>query len=95
LFHFHACENDWGIPGTGQVNWEGVERGLQAIGYDNAVVIESFTPEVTSIARAVSIWRKIAPDQDLIASQGLEFLRGCFAPDRRWLSRLFAVFRGE
>ena len=75
VFHFHACENDRGIPGTGQVNWPGIARALREIGYGGAVVIESFTPQVKSIARAVCIWREIAPDQDSLARQGLVFLR--------------------
>lgn len=79
LYHFHACENDRGVPGTGQVNWEGAARSLTAIGYSGAVVIESFTPQVKAIAQAVRIWRKIAPDQDTIARDGLAFLRKLFA----------------
>lgn len=74
VFHFHACENDRGVPGTGQVNWTAVAQALSDIQYDGAVVIESFTPEVQSIARAVCIWREIAPDQDTIAAAGLAFL---------------------
>jgi D-psicose/D-tagatose/L-ribulose 3-epimerase len=75
LFHFHACENDRGVPGRGQVRWPGVAAALGDNGYSGAVVIESFTPEVTSIARAVCIWRDVAPDQDTIAREGLRFLR--------------------
>ena len=75
VFHVHACENDRGVPGTGQVNWEGVFQALSEINYQGKVSIESFTPEVKSIARAVSIWRTIAPDQDAIARDGLEFLK--------------------
>ena len=80
LFHFHACENDRGVPGWGQVRWLAVAAALSDVGYggdghDGAVVIESFTPEVTSIARAVCIWRDVAPDQDTIATEGLSFLR--------------------
>lgn len=75
VFHVHACENDRGIPGSGQVNWLGVFQALDEIGYDAQVVIESFTPEVKSIARAVCIWREIAPDQDTLAREGLAFLR--------------------
>jgi D-psicose/D-tagatose/L-ribulose 3-epimerase len=78
LFHFHACENDRGVPGRGQVRWPEVAAALADIGYDGAVVIESFTPEVKSIARAVCIWRDIAPDQDTIAGEGLAFLQGLF-----------------
>ncbi len=75
LFHLHACENDRGVPGSGQVRWREIAAALQAIGYDRAVVIESFTPAVQSIARAVCIWREIAPSQDAIAADGLAFLR--------------------
>ena len=75
IFHFHACENDRGVPGTGQVDWEGVFEALAEVGYEGNIVIESFTPEVKSIARAVCIWREIAPDQDSIARDGLEFIK--------------------
>ena len=75
VFHIHACENDRGVPGTGQVEWKGVFQALGEIGYEGHVVIESFTPEVKSIARAVCIWREIAPDQDSIAREGLKFIK--------------------
>jgi D-psicose/D-tagatose/L-ribulose 3-epimerase len=74
VFHVHACENDRGVPGTGQVNWEGVFQALREINYQGKVSIESFTPKVKSIARAVCIWRTIAPDQDTIARDGLKFI---------------------
>ncbi len=75
LFHLHACENDRGVPGSGQVRWPEIAAALHEIGYDRAVVIESFTPAVQSIARAVCIWREIAPSQDAITAEGLAFLR--------------------
>lgn len=75
VFHVHACENDRGVPGTGQVSWSRVFQALRDINYDGAVVIESFTPEVQSIAKAVCIWRNIAPSQDAIAADGLAFLK--------------------
>lgn len=79
IFHFHACENDRGVPGTGQVRWNEVAQALREIRYAGPVVIESFTPDVKEIARAVCIWRKIAPSQDAIAKQGLQFLKGLLA----------------
>ena len=79
LFHFHACENDRGVPGRGQVHWADVAAAVRATGYVGAVVIESFTPDVSSISRAVCIWRDIAPDQDTIAKEGLAFLQDLFA----------------
>ncbi len=75
IFHFHACENDRGVPGTGQVHWEAVAKALKDVDYDGPVVIESFTSQVKEIARAVCIWREIAPSQDAIAVDGLKFLK--------------------
>lgn len=75
VFNFHSNENDRGIPGSGQVNWRGIIEGLREIGYQGSLVIESFTPELEAIARAVCLWRPIAPSQDAIAIEGLRFLR--------------------
>jgi len=79
VFHVHAAENDRGIPGSGQVQWQAIAKALKDIGYNGAVVIESFTPEVKSIAQAVCIWREIAPNQDAVAVEGLRFLKQLFA----------------
>ncbi|MGB7877092.1 MAG: sugar phosphate isomerase/epimerase family protein [Anaerolineales bacterium] len=79
IFHFHACENDRGVPGTGQVHWDEIAVALKEINYPGPVVIESFTNQVKEIARAVCIWREIAPSQDAIASQGLKFLKSLLA----------------
>jgi D-psicose/D-tagatose/L-ribulose 3-epimerase len=79
IYHFHACENDRGVPGTGQVRWEEIAQALEDVHYPGPVVIESFTDQVKEIARAVCIWREIAPSQDAIAIQGLEFLRSLLA----------------
>jgi D-psicose/D-tagatose/L-ribulose 3-epimerase len=38
-------------------------------------VIESFTPKTKSIAAAAAIWRQLAPTQDALAQDGLNFLR--------------------
>jgi D-psicose/D-tagatose/L-ribulose 3-epimerase len=79
IFHFHACENDRGVPGTGQVHWQEIARALREVNYQGPVVIESFTSQVKEISRAVCIWRQIAPSQDAIAIQGLHFLQTIFA----------------
>jgi D-psicose/D-tagatose/L-ribulose 3-epimerase len=75
LFHVHACENDRGVPGRGQVAWTVVADALRDVSYAGDVVVESFTPAVTSIAGAVRLWRPVAPDQDTIAREGMAFLR--------------------
>ena len=78
IFHFHACENDRGVPGTGQVHWQEIAPALKSTKYQGPIVIESFTSQVKEIARAVNIWREIAPSQDAIATQGLQFLKTLF-----------------
>jgi D-psicose/D-tagatose/L-ribulose 3-epimerase len=73
--HVHACENDRGAPGSGHVPWQDVAGALKDIQYDGAVVIESFTSKVKSIARAAAIWRPFADSQDDLARNGGAFLR--------------------
>jgi D-psicose/D-tagatose/L-ribulose 3-epimerase len=75
LRYVHACGNDRGAPGSGHIPWQEIAEGLHNSNYDGPVVVESFTPEVESIARAASIWRSLAPTQDTLATEGLAFLR--------------------
>ena len=79
LRHVHACENDRGAPGTGNIPWDDIAKALNDIHYDGPVVIESFTAKVKSIARAAAIWRALAPSQDELAEDGLRFLRQLLA----------------
>lgn len=79
LCHFHACENDRGAPGSGNVTWTEVKEALNHIGYDGPVVIESFTDKVKSIARAAAIWRAFEPSQDALAQNGVTFLKKLLA----------------
>jgi len=75
LGHMHCCENDRGIAGTGSVNWIEVFRGLAEIGYDKWITLESFTPDIKSVAATTAIWRQLAPSADALASEGLKFLK--------------------
>jgi D-psicose/D-tagatose/L-ribulose 3-epimerase len=75
LVHLQACENDRGAPGSGHVPWLEVFAALGDLAYDGDVVIESFTPEIEEIARAVSSWRPVAASGDELAAEGLAFLR--------------------
>ena len=78
LVHFHACGNDRGTPGDDHIAWEAITAALHEIEYDGAVVIESFTPDNQTIARAAAIWRPLAETQDALARDGLAFLHGQF-----------------
>jgi D-psicose/D-tagatose/L-ribulose 3-epimerase len=75
LFHFHACANDRGAPGADHLDWDGIVVALRDVGYDGAVVIESFTAENDTIATAAAVWRPLAASQDDLAADGLAFLR--------------------
>src|SRR5215213_3883501 len=79
LVHFHACGNDRGAPGADHIAWDAITAALRETGYDGAVVIESFTPDNQTIARAAAIWRPLAETQDALAENGLAFLRRGFA----------------
>jgi D-psicose/D-tagatose/L-ribulose 3-epimerase len=75
LFHVHTCENDRGTPGTGHVAWPEVFQALHDVGYEGQLVIESFTPAVQEIAKAVSMWRPLDATGDDLARKGLGFVR--------------------
>jgi D-psicose/D-tagatose/L-ribulose 3-epimerase len=79
LGHFHACGSDRGTPGSDHTDWKGIATAMKKIGYDGAVVIESFTPDVKVIAKAASIWRNIEPKRENIAVDGLKFLKKALA----------------
>jgi D-psicose/D-tagatose/L-ribulose 3-epimerase len=78
LFEFHACGSDRGTPGEDHLDWAGIVQALKDIQYDGPVVIESFTTEITEIAKAVSLWRPLAESQDALAANGLKFLKRVF-----------------
>ncbi len=75
LRHFHACENDRGIPGSGHIEWPQVFAALKEVGYDGWITIESFGARIPEIAAAACIWRDLAPTSDAIAAEGVKFLR--------------------
>ncbi|NHW47869.1 sugar phosphate isomerase/epimerase [Paenarthrobacter sp. MSM-2-10-13] len=75
VFHFQVSENDRGTPGSGHVPWSETFDALKTIDYQGSIVVESFLPTVEEIAKAVSLWRPVAPSMDALARDGLTFLR--------------------
>jgi len=71
----HASGSDRGTPGGDQINWDRIFAALDRIHYQGDIVIESFTPDVKVIAKAASIWRQVEPSREVIAVEGLRFLR--------------------
>jgi D-psicose/D-tagatose/L-ribulose 3-epimerase len=75
IFEFHACSNDRGTPGEDHLPWREIAAALRRAAYKGPVVIESFTPDIREIAKAVSLWRPLADSQDDLARNGLAHLR--------------------
>lgn len=79
LAHFHVAENHRGRFGEGTIPWDDVFEVLAETQYKGAIVIETFVPEVMEVATAAAIWRKMAPSSDILASEGLKFIRSLAA----------------
>ncbi len=75
LHHLQVAENDRGTPGTGQFDWDGVASALKEIGYDGHVIIETFSPANELLAKAAAIWRPLAESPDILAKDGLKFMK--------------------
>ena len=73
--HFHASESDRGVPGTGQVDWDGAFAALRDIGYGRWITIESFATGIVDLCAAACIWRPIYDSADALARDGLVFLK--------------------
>lgn len=75
LIHLQVSENYRGAPGTGQTPWNDYRNGLEKIGYEGIVTIESFTTDNVELAGAVCFWTPKAESQDVFATEGLRFLK--------------------
>jgi D-psicose/D-tagatose/L-ribulose 3-epimerase len=53
-----------------------VFKGLKAINYDGALVMESFAAINEDIAGATCMWRDVVGDPQALVRDGLAFLRG-------------------
>lgn len=78
LCHVQGNECDRGTPGTGHLDWAGINQALKDISYEGAMVIETFGEVSEEIARAASIWRPLANSSDELASEGLAFYKNVF-----------------
>jgi D-psicose/D-tagatose/L-ribulose 3-epimerase len=78
LCHVQANESDRGTPGTGNLDWDGIKAALDEIGYEGAMVIETFGSPSKELAKAASIWRPLANSADELASEGLAFYKKQF-----------------
>ncbi|HEV3167933.1 MAG TPA: sugar phosphate isomerase/epimerase [Isosphaeraceae bacterium] len=75
VIHVHVSENDRGIPGTGQVDWNGFWSGLKSSGYDGYLTIEAFGRALPALAAATRVWRDLFPDALGLCREGLSFVK--------------------
>lgn len=73
LIHYHLCENDRGIPGTGLVDWDGIFKALAEMDYRGNAALESFVDCTDNMSTWV--WRQLAPSGDVLLKEGVEFIR--------------------
>lgn len=79
LCHIQGNESDRGTPGTGHLDWQGIKTALDEIGYEGAIVLETFGAPSKELARAACIWRPLANSADELAFEGLQFYRSMFS----------------
>jgi D-psicose/D-tagatose/L-ribulose 3-epimerase len=75
LGYIHLSESDRGTPGTANVHWDDVFRGLKEIDYGGALAMESFAAVNEALIGATASWRDVVGDPDALVRDGLAFLR--------------------
>ena len=73
--YIHLSESGRGIPGEGTVDWDSIFSGLAAINFSGDMVVEAFMVIHPDIARALAVWRPVAPSSEAIVEQGFPFIR--------------------
>jgi D-psicose/D-tagatose/L-ribulose 3-epimerase len=73
--HVHISENDRGVPGTGQIDWESVFSGLKSSGFDGYLTIEAFGRALPALAAATRVWRDLFADPLELCRDGLAFTK--------------------
>jgi D-psicose/D-tagatose/L-ribulose 3-epimerase len=81
--HVHVSENDRSTPGRGQVRWTETFAALRRTGYDGWLTIEAFGAALPSLAAATKIWRRMFVDEEVLAREGLAFVRRAWEEAKR------------
>jgi D-psicose/D-tagatose/L-ribulose 3-epimerase len=75
LDYIHMSESHRGLVGSGTVIWEQVWRGLADANFTGKLVLESFAAINPALAAATCLWRPPNQGPDVLANQGLQFLK--------------------
>ncbi|WP_045235024.1 sugar phosphate isomerase/epimerase family protein [Deinococcus pimensis] len=75
LDYVHMSESHRGLVGTGTVIWDDVWSGLREARFRGALVLESFAAINPALAAATCLWRPTRHPPEVLAREGLAFLR--------------------
>lgn len=75
LRYVHMSESHRGLVGTGTVDWDEVWTALAGIDYQGRLVLESFAAINPDLAAATCLWRPPNQPPEVLAREGLAFLR--------------------
>jgi len=78
IYHVHVCENNRGIPGTGNINWTQVRDALVDIKYDRWITAENFVMPNCEVGKDTFIWREIEESGKKVAQESIKFLKDLF-----------------
>lgn len=75
----HVSENDRGVVGRGQIDFEAVFRAAKGVGFDGWLVVEAFGAGLPELAAATRVWRPLFPDHETLYAESLAAVRGAWA----------------
>jgi D-psicose/D-tagatose/L-ribulose 3-epimerase len=75
MVHVHISENDRSTPGEGGINWDANFAALKEVKYDGWLMIEAFGLALPALAAATKIWRRMFPNEEHLARNGLAFMK--------------------
>ncbi len=73
--HIHISENDRGVPGRGNIPWDGTFAAIKNIGYDDWLTIEAFGRGLPDLAAATKVWRDFAESPEAVYREGFAHIR--------------------
>ena len=71
----HVSENDRGIPGRGQIDFQTIFAAAKASGFDGWVTLEAFGAGLPELAAATRVWRPLFPDFETLFAESISFIR--------------------
>lgn len=75
LDYVHMSESHRGLVDTGTVQWDDVWRALAKIEFEGSLVLESFAAINPDLAAATCLWRPTNQPSEVLARDGLAFLK--------------------